>query len=289
MTGRRSGGPGDGCGGQPGLAQPVAAPPRSALRHCLGRAAAWTPRPDDRRAAATIESQGKASARAPRCGGTSPDDTRADAPADQPPRTGEGPGGDRQRARVRQRSRCNPQRAMGGRVPQGLFHVEHRDALTTCAAQGRGPDGRRVSPPGKCMVRRPRGGHRRAFRPAPPPRAYATCDVSGVRGRAGRRSRLAKGTWEYHRAENTGAPRRRGHRSATGQRTSDATAAETPGQQRAGELVATSRVPPQHPAGAVQSARATGEARARRSSIGWNGGRGRSRTARASTYTAGTV
>lgn len=122
-----------------------------------------------------------------------------------------------------------------------------------------------------------------------PPRAYATCDASGVRGRAGRRSRLAKGTWEYHRAENMGAPRRRGHRSATGQRTSDATAAETPGQQRAGELVATSRVPPQHRAGAVQSARATGEARARRSSIGWNGGRGRSRAARASTYTAGTV
>ena len=281
MTGLRSGARGDGCGGPPGLAQPVASPPRSALRHCLGRAAAWTPHPHDRRAGATIASQREASAGAPRCGGTPPDDTNAGVPAGQPPRTGEGPGGGRQRARRRQRSRCTHSEQRAVRSPRGLFHVEHRDALTRCVAQGREPDGRWVSPTGKCMVRRQRHGHRRLVQARALGARVRPATRAGSGGRAGRRSRLVEGTWECHRAENMGVPPRREHRSAT--------AAETPGQQRAGELAGTSGGPSQHRAWS-NAERASHRGGVRRTVVERLERRTRTtQTARASTYTAGTV
>ena len=94
--------------------------------------------------------------------------------------------------------------------------MEHRDALTRCVAQGREPDGRWVSPTGKCMVRRQRHGHRRFVQARALGARVRPATRAGSGGRAGRRSRLAEGTWECHRAENIGAPPQQRHRGSNG-------------------------------------------------------------------------
>ena len=281
MTGLRSGARGDGCGGPPGLAQPVASPPRSALRHCLGRAAAWTPHPHDRRAGATIASQREASAGAP---GVEARRLMTRMPV------------------FRRVSRLAQERAPAG-VGKGLAAGRGVGAPTVTNGRS-GPHeacftwntatpspGARPRAVNRMVVgcRRPGSawsggsdmGTADSCRPAPSARVS---DLRRERGPATGRggaagspkahgSATAQRTWECHRAENIGAPPQQRHRGSNGRANWRARREDRP-----------STAP-----GATQSARATGEAYAGRSSNGWNGGRGRHRTARASTYTAGTV